>query len=104
MFDNETQRTIACGLLVRSMGPRFSTFWDSDGPTDAAITTRLSSGEQVMLQAAIAIWNGDESLRFARILTLDASKLRMVGELLAAIADNSASTSAVDAWIERYGA
>lgn len=63
-----------------------------------------SSGELIMLDLAMVVWNGRGKTTLREVLgTLDEFHLTMVGELLAAI-DSSASDGgrAADAWIAKY--
>ena len=101
MFRSEAQRARACHALC-SMA-RLERLWTSTGPTPEAIALfeagggPLSSGEQVVLFAAWAFWNGDCNATLADVIfRLDPSNLRTIATLMLALGQGG---HAIERWI-----
>lgn len=107
MFANEAQRSLVCCILTDRL-PGGANRWfaaDKHGiirPTDEtwdAIEkgSPMSSGEALMLRAAVDVWNGSGKLELGRTLdTLDGRSLRLLGSFLVAYGSGS---HAIAEWI-----
>lgn len=64
-----------------------------------------SSGELILLDLAMVVWNGRGKTTLREVLgTLDETNLVMVGELIVAIGSSASDSGrAADAWIAKYG-
>lgn len=107
MFRDDTQRGLVCAILAARL-PGGSERWfapDKLGilrPTDEAWDAiengaPMSSGELLMLRAAIDVWNGAGGLVLGRALdTLDSRYLGLLGSFLVAYARGP---HAIGAWV-----
>ena len=87
-FKNTRQRLAVCWLLMRVAGR--GDLWAPPGPTEHARTLRddatsLPADERVMLLVSLALFDEDETLRFADLRHLSPEQLFAVGSLLAAM-------------------
>jgi len=105
VFRDHRQRSQACELLVsRIHSP--AELWTRNGPSDAAIEFleenggALSQGERVLLLAAFALWDADETLCFQELARLDSKNLQLLGGLLLALAGGATD---VEIWLELNG-
>lgn len=108
MFRNDHQRAKVTMAIV---GPyqAIAPLWTTDGPTECCIDLFehpdkrvFSSGEGVLFKLAWDVWNGMGGAGFSDLLDrLDYASTRRIGALLVAMADGS--STAIDAWLQKYG-
>lgn len=104
MFRDDRQTALVCSVLCSRVG--VADAWTADGPGPVAFAVQegrspLSSGQQVMVLAAWAFWNGEGGLTLARMLdVLDPKNMGALAELLVAA---SIGADAVDTWLRRFG-
>lgn len=104
MFTSDRQRSAACAALLTAL--RLDHLWTRHGPTDETLDLieanggYLSTGERVLLLAAADLWGCSGRLAFADVFRLDPERLRMIGELLVAVAGGG---RAIDQWIAGRG-
>lgn len=100
---DDAQLGRVCAALLAPL--QLAHLFEGGRPTEEAVKLAasgpLSSGERVMLQAAMALWNTEnDALRFAdAVRVLDQDRLRDLGELLVAIGEHGGA--ATDAWLAR---
>jgi hypothetical protein len=79
--------------------------WAATGPTDATSAVvvggaGVSSGERLLIQVCMDLWNGEGGAAFSKILSVcDGGNLRLLGSLLIALSDPRGSL-AIDEWLE----
>lgn len=108
MFRSEAQRGLVYAVLVQHLPGGLDRWMSSTEsghprPSDEAHEAiekgaPLSSGEMLMLRAAIDVWNGGGKLELGRAMdTLDGKRLRLLGEFLVAFSESS---GAITRWID----
>ena len=105
-FRDDAQRALVCITLLNSLG--MGLLWSEHGPTEAAIEIwekhkfgPWSHGEQIIWGLAWALWAGDDNpaVPFGEIIyTLDATRLSLVGNLVAALGNESSIDDWIAAW------
>jgi hypothetical protein len=107
-FRNDTQRGQVAQALTDRLGK--GDFWKADEhgvprPTSALrghLARVFTSSEAQLVRLAWDVWNGaGKSQLSSMLVSLDGSNLRMVGELLVAIA--AVNPSPISDWCVRWG-
>jgi hypothetical protein len=101
MFRDDAHKCEAIRVWLGSL-LESAEYWTERGPTQLAIDTLesspLSSGQRLAVRMAFDIWNGDGKATIGECLhTLDTIRLRMLGSLLLAVADEEGTE--LDRWI-----
>ena len=100
-----------CNALLGANLIRRSIYFDRDGrPTRSACEALdrkigLSSGEQMLVDAAFAVFNGRGTTTFAHMLgTLDNANLRKVGSLMLALGAEADGAVEAERWLADWRA
>lgn len=103
VFTNDGQIVHVCMVLLDRLRMGSLGYWNQHGPTPLACDLMkrsggpLSSGERVILFLCFSLWNGDRTLRFSDIQSLDFSHRDAIADLM-----HCHSSHDVDAWLEKY--
>jgi hypothetical protein len=101
-FRDSEQLARVCQAILAPVG--LGKLWSGDGPRPESLGYRRSGTDEqprdgrLMLMTAWAIWSRNQALSLADLLDLEDEKLRVVGELLAAL---SQGPDEIEAWLRR---